>query len=170
MDDPALVAEARSGAVEAFEVIYRRHAPVVMRFAWAKLGDRPTAEDVLQDTFILAWRKRREMPQVESSLLPWLLAIAANHARNASRHRTRCATVPLDENHPDVASGPVEVAAIAEALGALSPTERRICHLCLIEGYSYREAAAQLGITEGAVRKRLQRARASLRESLNDND
>lgn len=170
LDDVALAAAVRAGEVAAFDALYRRHAPVVMRFAWARLDDRTLAEDVLQDTFLVAWRKHRDVPEVESSLLPWLLAIAGHHARNASRKSIRRATDELDENRPDAASQAVEIVAIANALDALSPTERRVCELCLIDGYSYRDAAARLDVTEGAIRKRLQRARRSLRESLSEHD
>lgn len=164
--DVELLQAVWHGELDAFERLYERHAPTVMRYAWARLGDRHAAEEILQESFLTAWKKRRQATIVDLSLLPWLLAIAGNHLRNAARKASRNRTLPLAEA-PERATGDAStLVAIERALSALSPVDRRICELCMVEGYSYREAAAEVELTEAAVRKRLQRARATLRESL----
>jgi len=166
--DIDFVLACREGDLDAFSTLYARHAPAVMRYAWSQLGDRTLAEDVLQETFATAWAKRRSASIVDLSLLPWLLAICRNHARNQIRRNERTRAVSLDESF-DVVATPA-LAWIDEALSTLSASDRRICELCLIDGYSYRQAAEIVESTPAAVGKRLQRSRARLREYLETTD
>jgi RNA polymerase sigma factor (sigma-70 family) len=155
-----------TGSLDAFEMLYQRYAPTIMRYAWGRVGDRAGAEDVLQDTFLTAWVGRRRSTIVDRSLLPWLLSISGNHLRNAVRKNARRETLPLMEIPDRLADTFTGLAVIEEALESLSPMDRKICELCLVEGHSYRSAAAEVQLSEGAVRKRLQRARTSLRTFL----
>lgn len=166
--DIDFVLASREGDLEAFSMLYERHAPAVMRYAWSQLRDRNLAEDVVQETFATAWAKRRSASIVDLSLLPWLLAICRNHARNQIRRNERTKAIQLDEAL-DIVATPA-LAWIDEALSLLSPADRRVCELCLIEGYSYRQAAEIIESTPAAVGKRLQRSRARLREYLETTD
>ena len=156
----------RDGDVEAFAALYARHAPTVLRYAWSRIGDRSLAEEILQDTFTTAWAKKKNASIVDLSLLPWLLAICHNHIRNQVRRSWRTHTVPLDNRPSEPATSDPDLAWIEPALGELSPTDRRIVELCLIEGFSYRDVADQIDSTPAAVGKRLQRARTRLRAAL----
>lgn len=162
-----LAVACQAGDVAAFSELYALHAPIVMRYAWSRLGDRSQAEDVLQETFTTAWLKVRTATVVENSLLPWVLAICANHLRNQSRRNLKHLTVVIPEG---TASTQVDddLAAIREALASLSVLDRRVCELCLIDGFTYDEAAREVGSTTAAVRNRLHRARFHLRNSLAD--
>jgi RNA polymerase sigma-70 factor (ECF subfamily) len=164
--DIDLLLSAQRGDMTAFSTLYRRHARAVLRYAWAALGDRTQAEDALQDTFTVAWAKRRGVTIVDESVLPWLLAVCRNHVRNQLRRRRRHAAAELTESMADPDHGMDELVAMRVELERLSPLDRRVCELCLGEGYSYREAAALLDTTETAVGKRLQRARVRLRTAL----
>jgi RNA polymerase sigma-70 factor (ECF subfamily) len=166
--DIDFVLASREGDLEAFAELYARHAGAVMRYAWSQLRDRNLAEDVLQETFATAWAKRRSASVVDHSLLPWLLAICRNHARNQIRRNERTKAVQLDEAI-DLVATPA-LAWIDEALATLSAADRRICELCLIDGYSYRQAADIVESTPAAVAKRLQRSRARLRDYLETTD
>ncbi|WIB65722.1 sigma-70 family RNA polymerase sigma factor [Curtobacterium sp. MCBD17_040] len=173
--DIELLLEAQHGDVAAFTTLYRRHARAVLRYAWAGLGDRSQAEDVLQETFTVMWRKRRQAAIVDESLLPWLLVVCRNHVRNQLRRRRRQTAHELDDqsatHHQNALhSDAEELVAMRVELGRLSDLDRRLCELCLGEGYTYREAAALLDTTETAVGKRLQRARARLRSALSGDE
>lgn len=170
MWDIDLLLRARRGDVTAFGALYRRHARAVLRYAWAALGDRGQAEDALQDTFTVAWAKRRGVTIVDESVLPWLLATCRNHVRNQLRRRRRHDAAELPEAVADREHRTEELVAMRVELERLSPLDRRVCELCLGEGYSYREAAALLDTTETAVGKRLQRARTRLRTALTADD
>ncbi len=159
----------RDGDRDAFTVVYRRHARPVMRYVFAIVGDQGAAEDVLQDTFTTAWMKRRTANLVDDSMLPWLLATSRNHARNAQRrHATRRrhgAEFSLLETLETDSLDPTVRAALGEAWDSLTNKDKALVTLCLIEGYSYSEAARLLESTETAVGKRLQRARTRLRRT-----
>jgi RNA polymerase sigma factor (sigma-70 family) len=152
--------------LDTFELVYQRYAPVVMRYAWARLGDRSGAEEILQETFLTMWAKRRQATVVDNSLLPWVLSIAGNHLRNAVRKEARRRTLPLAEIPDRATEDSSALLAIDAALASLSDTDRRICELILVDGHSYRSAASALRLSEGAIRKRLQRARVTLRAAL----
>src|SRR3954467_5528308 len=134
----------RAGDVEAFAALYEKHAPAVLRYAWSRIGDRSLAEEILQDTFTTAWAKKKSASIVDLSLLPWLLAICHNHIRNQARRSARTRTVPLDGLLSEPATVDSSLAWIEHALSELSPTDRRIVELCLIEGFSYRDVADQM--------------------------
>lgn len=149
--------------------LFDRHAAAVFRLAFALLRDADDAQDVVQETFVLAWRKRRSIVLVDGSALPWLLAtarlVALATRRRAARRRT--AAVPEEQLHqiPAAANSDDDV-AVREALAALPPADREVVTLVLVDGLSYAQAAAQLGLSPAATGKRLQRARARLRDDL----
>ena len=119
----------------------------------------------MQKTFVTLWQKRAAAAIYDDSLLPWLLTVCKNHWRNLRRTEARHRNVSLAMVE-EQASTPNELAWVRDDLDILSPNDRRLCELCLIEGYSYQEAAAELDITPPAAAKRLQRARARLRKAV----
>lgn len=163
--DLDFLASCQRGDVHAFARLYERYAPVVMRYAWSRLGDRSQAEEVLQDTFLTAWSKIGTSRIVDQSLLPWILAICTNHLRNQTRRNEKTRAVALTElaTHANETVGTL---AIDEALAQLSALDRQICELCLIDGLSYQEAADRIQSTPASIRNRLHRARAALRAAL----
>jgi RNA polymerase sigma factor (sigma-70 family) len=172
-NDPAdsqLWMAARDGDVGAFTALYRRHATAVLKYAWSMLGSQHGAEEALQDTFLTAWEKRATSRIVDDSLLPWLLTVCRNHSRNQLRRarKHRGVDAPAFEAIQDAPSD--SLAWIRAELGRLSEVDRQLCQLCLLDGYTYAEAARSLGTTETAVGKRLQRLRARLAASTIGND
>lgn len=154
----------------AFAALYDRHAETVARYLWAWVEDRDAVQDLVQETFVTAWQKAPGVNVVEASALPWLLTMAKNHARNRQRKVARRRETPLTAwtTHPrdDSASADRErLRWVMDEIEALSEIDRRICELCLVQGWPYREAAAELGHSVSALAKRLQRARARIREA-----
>ena len=168
-DETLLVAVA-DGSMPAFTLLYSRHAPAIYRFARNLSGSASGAEELLQDTFLTMWSKRRTIRIVDESALPWLLVVCRNHANNARRREARQRTVPLDEAsnlasdaHPSTPFGDIQ-----SELDQLTATDRRLVELCLVAGLSYAEAATLLDLSTNAVGKRLQKARARLRKAALD--
>jgi RNA polymerase sigma factor (sigma-70 family) len=164
----------RDGDQSAFTKLYRMHAPTVAKYAWSIVHDASVAEEVLQESFLIAWDKRRASRLTDDSVLPWLLVIARNVSRNQLRklrvhNRGRQIGDQQLEAEPamDVA---LHLTWIEAELATLSDTDAQLCRLCLIEGYTYAEAAQILDTSEGAIGKRLQRARAQLRSSLGSSE
>lgn len=150
----------------AFDACFRGHAGRVHAFALRRT-DPQAAQDVTAETFLIAWRRRSEMP---AEPLPWLYGIArgvlANEQRAASRRgalATRIATEtrPLDST----ASHDHE---ILQALAALRERDREALLLCAWEGLSSSEAAEVVGCSVAAFSVRLHRARGRLSRILEE--
>ena len=164
--DIDLLLAAQRGDVSAFTKVYRRHSRAVLRYAWSRLNNEHHAEEATQDTFTVAWSKIGKASIVDESLLPWLLVICRNHVNNQLRRTQR---QRARETTADVSISPrlgEDLAWMRLEVGKLSPLDQKLCQLCLVEGLTYKEAAALLDTSETAVGKRLQRARERLRTSL----
>lgn len=164
--DVVLLRDYARGGREAFETLYRRHAPAVLRYALKLLAEKTAAEDVTQETFITLWRKRDGIRLIDESLLPWLLVTCRNLAHNHERAQARRPVVSLDDQLVSAAAPIAERELLFELLSGLTDVDRQVCSLCLVDGMSYREAARVLQTSETAVGKRLQRARQRIREAM----
>lgn len=175
-DDAALVAQAASGSEFAFRELYRAYVRPVYWLAHRLVG-AVDAEDVTQETFLVAWRKIPDLELQSDSLLPWLATVcrfqAANRIRIQKRDREHAGGV-VDEMLPSTVD--VEEQVIAESLaerilqevGELTPLDREIFRLCAVDGYAYAAAAEELGVAHGVVRNRLSRIRTRLRTAVEE--
>lgn len=177
LSDRDLLDLAGEGGRAAFGVLYDRHAATVYRHAWSIVRNDHDAQDVTQDVFVAAWKGRRRIRVVDSSILPWLLTTSRYIAQSLIRQRRHSTTASLDAVaavRADAAALPDEVAALAEfedaieaALSELPEPDQILYSLCIDEGLSYAEAARAMGTSHSAVRNRLSRLRAVLRVRLN---
>jgi RNA polymerase sigma factor (sigma-70 family) len=166
-------ARIREGDREAFAELYEEYARAVYSHALRLTGDWSTAEEVMSETFLAAWRTRERLEADGGSLRPWLLGIATHKAHNANRGlRRRLAFLartpapPPAEDFAEETSGRIDdarrLAAVHGALGGLRRQEQEVIALCVYAGLDYGQAAQALGIPVGTVRSRLSRARARL--------
>jgi len=139
------------------------YAPSVYRLAYARTGNRADAEDVMQEVFLTLLRKGPQRFDTEEHAKAWLLRVTAQRASNHFRAVKRRREEPLDETLPAREDGREEA---VEAVLALPANLRSVVHLYYYEGLSAAETGKVLGIGEGAVKTRLFRARAKLREYL----
>ncbi|MCK1797044.1 RNA polymerase sigma factor [Streptomyces sp. XM4193] len=164
----------REGERAAFAELYDRDARAVYSHALRLTGDVTSAEDVMSETFLTAWRTRDRVEADGGPLRPWLLGIATNkvrhHRRGAARRWAFLTSRPSPrevEDFAEVSAGRVddrrELAAVREVLGRLRPHEQEVLALCVWSGLDYAQAAQALGVPVGTVRSRLSRARARLR-------
>jgi RNA polymerase sigma-70 factor (ECF subfamily) len=178
VDDATLVARAAGGSEFAFRALYRAYARPVYWIAHRLLQDAADAEDVTQETFVVAWQKLPRLHLQGESLLPWLATIcrlqSANRLRARTRERSRSAA--LDDSIPavvDVEKQVIDAAtveAILREVEGLAPLDREIFRLCAAEGYGYQAAAEQLGVARGVVRNRLSRIRTRVRGAVNETE
>ena len=153
------------GAERDFEELYAVHAGAVRGYAMRRC-DPETADDVVADVFLTAWRRRTELPEEP---LPWLLGTArrvlANHARGHSRRvrlRDRLAAEPVAASHPGgKASG-----RLGAALSSLSERDRELLLLMAWEGLELQQAAEVLGVRPNTLAVRFHRARRRLSAAL----
>jgi RNA polymerase sigma factor (sigma-70 family) len=164
--DRRLVDLVRDGYDAAFEEIVRRYRRPLDRFAAAIVGGR--SEDVTQDAFSKALLALRGS-EVEIELRPWLYRIVRNTALNDLRDRPP-STEELSEMLPGGRSAAAEAEAreemrdLMDRLGALPEPQRAALVMRELEGLSHEEIATALGVSGGAARQAIYRARAALRE------
>jgi RNA polymerase sigma-70 factor (ECF subfamily) len=179
-DDDALE-QARSGNSDAFRVLVERHATAVFRLAWRMTGNETDAEDMVQETFLRAWREIGRFDG-RASFATWLHRICANRTVDFLRARNRwqpAAAARDDEEHdpfrglasdepsPErVARSAQAGADLAPALASLSEIERMAFVLRHYEGLGIEEIASALGVQPGAARHSIFRAVRKLRRAL----
>jgi len=175
--------DLRSGDRAEFARLVESYSGVIYRLALKMLGNPQDAEDILQDTFIKAYRG---LPNFDgrSSLSTWLYRIATNEALMMLRRRKQV-EVSLEEplDSADEEQEPMEIvdwcclpeqellsaegrAYLDRAIDTLSPSLRAVFLLRDIEGLSTQETGEVLKLSETAVKTRLSRARLRLREQL----
>lgn len=168
LDDAYLVERARSGYLDAFELLVARHRDRVYRVALRLLGDSHDAEDAAQEAFIDAWRA---LPRFrgDSSFVTWLHRIVVNRCLQQRRRRRDTAPLPGDEMpgglRPErVVEERSKASALRAAIAALPPEQRVPLVLFEFGGFTYKETATILSASPAAVRGRIYRARKELVE------
>ena len=164
--DERLVDLTRAGSDPAFEAIVERYRRPLMRYV-SRILPPERAEDVVQQTFVKAYEAMLR-GSAELNLRPWLYRIAHNTALNALRDKA-LGHAELDERidgveRPDQAfERSLGLRELVVAVQALPERQRSAILLRELEGRSYEEIATSLGVTDGAVRQLLNRARNTLR-------
>lgn len=173
--DEALWAIVVGGEPGPYGVIWDRHRDRVFRHL-VRLGGAPQdAEDLTAATFLELWRRRSSVRFVDGSLLPWLIVTAHNVYRNDARARRRyrrfLAALPAADPESVRASDPavlvedidpVRDARVREAMAGARPTDVRLLAMTALEGFSVKDAAAAIGVSESAAKMRLVRLRRRL--------
>jgi RNA polymerase sigma-70 factor, ECF subfamily len=159
---------------DQFRRLYAGNFEAVLAYAIRRVSQPADAADVVAETFLVAWRRHREMPPGDEARL-WLYGVArrvlANHHRGDVRRerlRQRLTSAVSAEASAASAAAVSERLEVRDALARLGEIDREVLMLTAWEGLEPREAAAVLRISPAAVRTRLSRARARLRELLGD--
>jgi RNA polymerase sigma-70 factor (ECF subfamily) len=181
--DP-VVAAATAGDEPAFAELVARHEPELRAHAFQILGSHHDAEDVAQETFLRAWRKRESF-RGASSYRGWLYAIATNASLTALERRQRrhlrlladhvdsgaaLEALPAPGALPDdevVANETLEL-ALRSTIRGLPPIQRAVLFLRDLLGWSANDTAALLDTSVASVNSALQRARSTLRAELSE--
>ncbi|WP_131738142.1 RNA polymerase sigma factor [Actinomadura roseirufa] len=176
VDDASLIERSRSEP-ELFAAIFDRHAGRLRGYVARRLGP-DAADDVVADTFLIAFRRRTRYDLSRRNAAPWLYGIATNligERRRAEvrmyRAYARSGTDPLiAEGHAqrvaDAVSAEAESPRLAAALASLTKRDRDALLLFTWGDLSYEEVARALDVPVGTVRSRLHRARRKLRAAL----
>ena len=153
----------RRGAESELDRLYRRHADEVLRYAQLVLRSRPDAEDVVQTTFVRAFRALERGEQVQKPR-HWLIKIAHNECRRFLASRKFEAELP--ETLSAETHEPGRAEELSRALQVLAPAQRQALVMRELEGRSYAEIADLLEVSVSAVETLIFRARRALREQL----
>lgn len=171
-DDPDgdWVRRAQAGDRNAFSELVRRQQGPVYRFLLRMLRSHDDALELSQDAFLKAWLALPQW-QPNARFRTWLFRIVSNTALDAIRRRSLVEFVPIDESFDTPSSAPTpehqaqvtqEVRQLEASLAKLAPEHRQILLLREVEEMSYEEIGDVLSLSEGTVKSRLARARASL--------
>lgn len=164
----------RSGDATAYRPLVDAYYPRAVRLASGLLGNAEDGKDIAQEAFVAAFRAL-STHQPGRPFYPWLRGILMNRARMAirtrNRARARAATAASEPDHWAAPRGR-EAPSVARcdllrrAMASLGDDDRTLLVLKHVEGYTYDELAASLGIPGGTVMSRLYRARQRLRDRL----
>ncbi|MGO4255498.1 RNA polymerase sigma factor [Marmoricola sp. RAF53] len=172
-DDAALVRAAADGDSGALRTLYDRHAPWLVARLTRRCNDREVVLDVVQDTFLAAWREAGSW-RGDGEVAGWLWGIAFRRMVSRLRRRKDVLLLPdwdgqVDHSVPaaeeQVLLG-VEYGDLAGALRRLSPEFRSVVQAVVLDGLTTKEAGRLLGVRENTVKTRLHRAKAQLRRSV----
>jgi RNA polymerase sigma-70 factor, ECF subfamily len=168
--------EVAADADTAIRQLYARHAQALHRYVERFCPDGASADDIVQETFIRAWRHLPQLISGDYPVRPWLFRVARNLLIDADRAaRSRPITVRVqataEEGRDDTGLGRVlDQQVVADALHQLSPAHRAVLVETFYQGHTLAKAARQLGIPDGTARSRLHYALQALRRQLEDRE
>jgi len=156
-------------SVLSFDAIFTRYHRAIYAYLLGMVGDVEQAQDLAQDTFLKAYTALARTP--DPALPAWLYRIATNTALDALRRRRRLTWLPFapgDEGHwptpaPDLPTQYAEREAVGAALAQLSPRDRACLLLRARDGLTLEEIAQALGLSTGAAKMTLYRAKERFR-------
>jgi len=172
--DDELLRQASAGEATAFSELFRRRHPDVFRFALHMTGSVATAEDVVQDVFMIVMRDAARYEAGRATVAAWLCGIARNCVRQRLEKDRRLTSVDFaDEGEPEPdGDGPQDpladllraerIETLRRAVQTLPLPYREAVVLCDLQELPYADAAGALGCPVGTVRSRLHRARTML--------
>ena len=181
VSDVDAVARAKAGDRDGFRILVERHSRTVFRLAFRMTSNEQDAEDVVQETFLRAYRQLSRY-ESRSSFGTWLYRIAANCALDLVRSRRRheqqhdsggsgeddvMLRIPASSPQPDRLAMSGEAGErVQAALGGLTPQERMAFVLRHFEGQSIEEIGSALGLNTNATKNSIFRAVQKLRREL----
>ena len=168
MEDGKVIVACQKGAHESFGILVRRYERELMGHALALLGNREDALDVVQETFVRAFRSIGGF-QPGRKFYPWIYSILRNLCVDRFRQKAReekrqDALWKAEDLNPKFDEADERIQVLWNALGKLSQEDREIIVLKHLEGRKYQEISEILQIAPGTVMSRLYRARQKLKE------
>jgi len=179
--EPALMARIARRERAALEELYGRYSNILYATALKYLKDDADAQDVVQDVFIQIWDKARLYDPTKGKPLTWALTLTRNRSIDrirAIQRRTRLRNDFEKESAVDESVGIREALSevdasekgqvLRDAVGRLSPQQRKVIELSYFRGFTQSEIAEQLGEPLGTVKARARRGLLKLKEMLGD--
>jgi RNA polymerase sigma-70 factor, ECF subfamily len=158
----------------AIRQLYSRHARALHAYVARFCPDRASADDIVQETFIRAWRHLPQLSADDRPIRPWLYRVARNLLTDANRAaQARPVTVPEPPAEIGTDSGLEEVLdrqLVSAALAHLSPVHQSVLVQTFYRGGTMAMVARELGIPDGTARSRLHYALDALRQQLQEHD
>ena len=177
--DEELMGLVRDGEVQAFEVIFDRHASAAFSLAYRMCGRRAAAEDIVQDAFLSLWRSGGGYDPRRGSVRSWVLSVVHNRAIDAMR-RVGSKTgrdvpdegiadrLPAAERTETEVERRDDVRQVRTALDELPPDQRRVIELAYFGGFTHSQIAEMLDLPPGTVKGRMRLGLTKMRYVLGE--
>ena len=180
VSDSEILSDVAGGDIEAYGKLVHRYRGRLYNFVFRFVGEPETAEDIVQETFLRAFRKREDYKAI-ANFSTWLFTIAGNLAKSELRRRKRWRLFSLDRDEesgtgldlPDESFRPDKMTEssitdvqIQRAINSLSDNYRQVVLLRDVEGLSYQEISEVVNCPVGTVKSRVSRARLKLQQKL----
>ena len=180
ISDKDLLSDVINGNIESFDILVDRYKNRLMNFVFRFVKDYDVSEDIVQETFLRVFRKRRDYKAI-ANFSTWIFTIAGNLAKSELRRRKRWKFLSLDSDNgydknfelPDLGMTPDRMTAVKlldenvqKAIDILNPKYKEPIILRNIEGMSYQQIAEITGVPVGTVKSRVHRARMKLQKKL----
>lgn len=151
--DGELLRQIAAGSSAGMRALVAKHSRTLIRYAWALVESPSDVDDVVQDTFVTAWRSADRIGTSGESALPWLLVTCRNHAANLARLRSRKRTYPITDEPvwDDQQDARDRLRWVLDEIERLPALDRRVCELCLVQDRPYDEVALKLGLSVDSV-------------------
>ena len=165
-----MTSDQQAGTDAAFEQLFRDYRQPILNYVYRLVGDGALAEELTKQAFVKAYRALHRLP-AEANWRAWLYRIATNTSYDWLRRRRLIRWLPLlERDGPSfIDKGPdgpaIQQDAVQRTLACLSPDYRAVLILYCVEGYATTEISQMLGISQGAVKTRLCRARERFRQA-----
>jgi RNA polymerase sigma-70 factor (ECF subfamily) len=171
VEDEVLVRRVASGDERALSGLYDRYAGLVYGTGMRYLGDRGTAEELVQDVFTSVWRNAAGFDPARASFATWVYRITRNRATDLIRRRkARVRTVDgealFEPGETDPSGALSQNFDVAAALSRLTPVQREVLVLAYFYGLSQREISDRTATPLGTVKSRTTAALRALRETM----
>ncbi|RMF95408.1 MAG: RNA polymerase sigma factor [Candidatus Schekmanbacteria bacterium] len=177
-EDVEVVEKASKGDVLAFKKLYESNKGRIYNYALRMTNDRDAANEITQEIFVKAYRHLKRLRK-KDSFKSWLMAIAVNFTKDFLKYKRRKGEI-FDDNKrlqqidnfesnesPESLFLENEMKdAVIKSLSMLKPFHREIIVLYYIEGFSIKEIASIISVSEGTVKSRLSRAREEISKEL----
>ena len=168
-----------AGDTRAFATLYDRHAAVAYSLAYRICGRRSSAEEVVQEAFLAAWRSRASYQSARGGLRQWILALVRNRAIDAVRHSSvktsrdvqddrLAAALPALERTDVEVERRTDAELVRHALRQLPDDQQRVIELAFFGGFTHSEIAAMLGLPPGTVKGRMRLGLTKLQAMLGE--
>ena len=180
LSDMEILSDVSTGNIDAYGKIVSRYRGRLYNFVFRFVGDRETAEDIVQETFLRAFKKRKDYRAI-ANFSTWLFTIAGNLAKSELRRRKRwrlfslhrdddsdaALDLPDESYRPDrLAESSMADLQIQQAIMSLPANYRQVILLRDVEGFSYQEISETINCPVGTVKSRVNRARLRLQQKL----
>ncbi|GGH63542.1 RNA polymerase sigma-70 factor (ECF subfamily) [Filimonas zeae] len=169
-EEKLLLAQLAADSHEAFDTFYNRYFEAVYRNVVKITGDAAVAEDLVQEVFFAFWKKRKDFEDAGHAA-NWLFLTSyhksLNQLRQHARERLMKQTVAtLQHNDPDDIAYLIkenQLNLLEKAVAQLPEKRKKVFELCRLQGKTYAEAAAELGISVNTVKNHLSEAGETIR-------